>query len=154
MSRIASKTVVQRMESSERIAKTVKALEPKRILHLTLLKGWFDEIASGRKTEEYRKRTDYWQKRLLKPHENVFDWEAKEFDEVHFRNGYAKNAPFMRVEWKGCALKDHAGYGPVFAIQLGKVLELRNWPLNLDRVREAMIALKRARKGREEEDGL
>lgn len=128
-----------------------------KILHLTLTRHWFDEIASGRKPFEYRHDKPYWQRRLLadfkarcpkcrcvstqkagdtciRSHHNcdgIMEWNYRPFDEVHFRNGYAKDAPFMRVEWKGmqrgCPPK--IGYGSdAFAIQLGKVLEKRNWP--------------------------
>ncbi len=76
----------------------------KRILHLTLHKEWFDLINSGQKTEEFRSNTPYWNKRL----------DGKTFDEIHFRNGYAKNARKMVVEWKGVKGK--------YAIQLGKVI--------------------------------
>lgn len=36
-----------------------------KILHLVLKKKWFDLIASGVKTEEYRDVKPYWEKRLL-----------------------------------------------------------------------------------------
>ena len=82
----------------------------KRILHLTLLRKWFDLIASREKTKEFREIKSYWTKRLSK----------KEFDEIYFKNGYSKNAPFMRVEWKGMK-KENGKY----AIILGKVLEIK-----------------------------
>ena len=81
-----------------------------RILHLTLKKQFFDEIALGCKTKEYRDIKPFFTKRL----------EGKIFDEIHFRNGYAKNAPFMRVEWKGMTKKNNQ-----YVIQLGKVLEIK-----------------------------
>lgn len=37
-----------------------------KTLTLSLKKKWFDMIASGEKTEEYREITPYWQKRLLR----------------------------------------------------------------------------------------
>lgn len=37
-----------------------------KTLTLSLKKKWFDMIASGQKKEEYRKITQYWQKRLLR----------------------------------------------------------------------------------------
>lgn len=86
-----------------------------RILHLTLHKKWFDLIASGEKKIEYREMKPYWEKRL----------EGKEFDEVHFRNGYAKDAPFMRVQWLGLE-KYHNFDGKLcYGILLGDVLEMR-----------------------------
>lgn len=101
-----------------------------RVLHLTLTRQWFDEIASGRKPTEYREAKRYWCERLM-----IADgsgWvDFREFDEIHFRNGYAKTAPWMRVEWRGCAsdVVDIQGgpSGAVFAIALGRVLEIKNW---------------------------
>ncbi len=51
-----------------------------KVLHLNLKKKWFDMIASGEKTEEYREIKPYWNTRLY----------GKEFDLVKFRNGYSK----------------------------------------------------------------
>ena len=84
-----------------------------RILHLTLYKKWFDLIASGEKTEEYREDKPYWQKRLLEP-----DGFPKMFDAVNFRNGYSNHAPSMLVKWKGVS----RGCGRI-TIHLGQVIE-------------------------------
>ncbi len=84
----------------------------KKILHLTLFRKFFDNIVSGEKTEEYRDLKPYWSKRL----------ENKEYDEIWFKNGYAKNAPFMRVEYKGIEKREKE-----YAIKLGKILELKNY---------------------------
>ncbi len=104
----------------------------KRILHLTVKKKWFDLIASGEKTIEYRQGKAYWEKRLLDENGNSI-----EFAEVHFRNGYSRNAPFMRVEfkdlgrWEGSSPWPCCGaHGEVvnhgdFGINLGKILETR-----------------------------
>lgn len=81
-----------------------------KILHLTLLKKWFDLIANGEKIDEYRDLKPYWEARL----------ENRAYDEVHFRNGYARGAPFMRVECKGIK-KEKTRY----VISLGKILELK-----------------------------
>lgn len=90
----------------------------KSILHLTLLRRWFDAIARGEKTWEYRSIKPYWTRRLVKRH----------YDEVHFRNGYSPRVPFMRVEFKGVEItKDHNGK-TCYGIKLGKILELRNYP--------------------------
>lgn len=98
-----------------------------RILHLTLKKQWFDMIASGVKKEEYREIKDYWIKRLK-------DMSIKEpfhafipYDKIVFKNGYAKNAPTIVVEYKGIRI----GYGNkewgaddevCFCIKLGDIL--------------------------------
>lgn len=95
-----------------------------RVLHLTLHRRWFDAIAQGRKKAEYRLHKPYWCKRLA----------DREYDEIHFRNGYAKDAPWMRVEWLGCNVGTGGETLPtpyrgnwIFAIQLGRILEIRNY---------------------------
>ena len=82
-----------------------------RILYLTLKKKWFNLIASGGKTKEFRDIKPYWTTRFLN----------KEFDEIYFKNGYSKKSPFMRVEWKGMNVEDNR-----YAISLGRVLEVKN----------------------------
>jgi len=103
-----------------------------KILHLTLKRKWFDLIASGKKPVDYREYKPYWVKRLV----------GKEFQEIHFRNGYAKDAPFMRVQCLGIVnVPDTGGWlfkpkhgenlkGWQFAISLGAILEVKyNKPL-------------------------
>lgn len=91
-----------------------------KILHLTLKKEYFDAIARGEKKVEYRNYNIYWKKRLMEKH--IY---YRRFDEVWFRNGYSKNSPFMRVEWKGIDIViDIHSY---FVIHLGDVLEINNW---------------------------
>ena len=96
----------------------------KRILHLTLKRKWFDLIASGAKKIEYRDYKPYWIKRLL----------GKTYDEIHFRNGYSRNAPFMRVKYRGHKVVEPRSHTPAngevltgmtFALMLGDVLEIR-----------------------------
>lgn len=51
------------------------------------------------------------------------------YDQIIFRNGYAKNAPTMIVEWKGIQIKrcnTPLGNKWQFAIKLGKILETKN----------------------------
>jgi hypothetical protein len=81
-----------------------------KILHLTLKKIWFDQIASETKTIEYREVKPYWTARI----------ENKEYDEIHFRNGYSKDCPFMRVEYKGYTKRNNN-----YEIHLGKILEIK-----------------------------
>lgn len=69
-----------------------------KILHLTLKKKWFDLIASGEKKIEYREGKPYWIKRLVTP--GVISIPLQ-FDEVHFKNGYRKDSPLIKVQWKG-----------------------------------------------------
>jgi hypothetical protein len=83
----------------------------KKILHLNLFKEWFDKIAKLEKRKEYREIKPYWIKRL----------RNRTYDEIWFKNGYSKDAPFMRVEWRG--VKEENGK---FVILLGDVLEIKN----------------------------
>jgi hypothetical protein len=64
-----------------------------KTLHLTLKKKWFEMIASGEKTEEYREPKDYWMRRLQK--NSSLGMITKTFDLVTFKNGYSKNASRM-----------------------------------------------------------
>ncbi len=97
-------------------------------LKLTIKKKWFDLIASGEKTVEYREYKPYWIARLLNK-----DGSFREYNEVLFRNGYSRCAPAIRVEFLDCKRLEFIGCpqhgeiftGPVFAIKLGKVLEIK-----------------------------
>lgn len=83
------------------------------ILYLTIYKKWFDEILSGRKKVEFRDRTPYWNNRLA----------GRYYDEIHFRNGYTLDRPFMRVECVLIDVFDEKRWG----IILGNILEVRNY---------------------------
>ncbi len=77
---------------------------------------FFAQIAAEEKHVEYRKRTPYWKTRL----------EGREYDFVQFRNGYASKAPEMQVEFLG--VKKIQKWGePHYAIQLGRILNLKRW---------------------------
>ena len=82
--------------------------EEQEILHLVLKRKYFDQIAEGTKTIEFRDKTDYWKKRL----------ENREYDVIKFRNGYAKDAPTMLVEYKGYTI------GEEYELKLGKIIEV------------------------------
>ena len=98
-----------------------------RVLHLTLKKQWFDMISKGVKKEEYREIKDYWIKRLKdmslqKPFHAFIP-----YDKIVFKNGYAKNAPTMVVEFDGIRIgkgnKDWGADDEVrFCIKLGNIL--------------------------------
>jgi len=85
------------------------------VLHLTLHRKWFEEIVSGRKREEYRDLTPYWERRI----------EGRHYDEIHFRNGYRKGAPLARVRYLGWKRGEVEGT-PVYILALGDILEIRN----------------------------
>ena len=85
-----------------------------RTLYLTLHRKYFDLIAKEIKVEEYRESKPYRVTRLFE----------RSYDEIHFRNGYRIDAPFMRVECRGISLDRRNGR---FVIKLGEVLEVRNY---------------------------
>ena len=105
----------------------------KKILHLTLKKKWFDLIASGKKTTEYREIKNYWKRRLVTiTNENILcpnfighPFTFNKFDVIDFRNGYSKDCSSMRVEFKGIDFEEFEGR-VCFAIRLGKILLIKN----------------------------
>lgn len=82
----------------------------KKVLKLVVSKQWFDMIAAGEKTEEYREIKPYWASRLVKQAESgevLFDEfggytcvignpEYKPYTHVLFINGYRKDS--RRIE--------------------------------------------------------
>ena len=86
----------------------------KKILHLNLYRKYFDAIVNGTKVFEYRQKTDYWKKRI----------EGREYDIIKFRNGYAKDAPTMLVEYKGYNIGFNVLCEEKYMINLGKVIEV------------------------------
>jgi ASC-1-like (ASCH) protein len=86
------------------------------ILYLNLRREYFEAIARGKKRIEYRKRSPYWRKRL----------EGRKYDVILFRNGYARNAPEMVVEFGGLR-RYGQGRGAEYAIRLGKILRIKRW---------------------------
>lgn len=81
-------------------------------LSLNLHREYFVAILTGKKKTEYRDNSLFWRKRLI----------GRTFQEIHFRNGYATRAPFMRVQCLGIRRPTRAS-GGVFSIRLGSVLE-------------------------------
>ncbi len=84
----------------------------KKVLKLVVSKQWFDMIAAGEKTEEYREIKPYWASRLVKQAESgevLFDEfggytcvigkpEYKPYTHVLFINGYRKDSPRIEKE--------------------------------------------------------
>jgi hypothetical protein len=92
------------------------AMANRAILHLNLHREFFAQIAAKTKRIEYRDQTPYWRKRL----------ENRHYDVIQFRNGYATNAPVMRVEFRGLR-RYGKGRSAYYAIQLGRILKLQRW---------------------------
>ncbi len=85
----------------------------KKVLAVTISKEWFDMVADGRKTEEYRAIKPYWASRLVNQNAEsgmvgfdefggytavIGEPEYKPFTHVLFTNGYRKDSP--RIEKK------------------------------------------------------
>jgi hypothetical protein len=101
-----------------------------KILHLTIKKQWFDLIACGEKTVEYRTVKPYWTRRLIKNFGFVIIFHS--FDEIHFRNGYTKSAPFMRVRHRHTEIKEMVNPDSgikehCFCIVLGNIIKTVNY---------------------------
>ena len=93
----------------------------KKVLTLTVSKQWFDMIAAGEKTEEYREIKPYWVARLFHNSSNIIDVRnlasalagrtdllkkyidaqrivLKQYTHVLFINGYRKDSPRIEKE--------------------------------------------------------
>jgi hypothetical protein len=86
------------------------------VLHLNLHRKFFDAIACKQKRIEYRKQSPYWRKRL----------EERKYEAILFRNGYAKDAPEMLVEFRGLR-RYGRGRSAYYAIRLGRILWITRW---------------------------
>lgn len=103
-------------------------------LHLTLKKEWFDMIANGIKTEEYREIKPYWTKRLVNSEDERNEGKGyyKKYDKIEFKNGYGANVPTMEVEL--LLISEGSPYGAwigeyiprVYRLHLGKILSETN----------------------------
>lgn len=94
------------------------------VLRLTLKRRWFEMIASGEKTEEYREPKEWILSRL----------RGKSYDAVEFSNGYGAHVPKVTVQYLGWATgpgREEWGGKPgerVVILLLGKVLKRENDP--------------------------
>lgn len=74
----------------------------KYILDLVLKHKWFDMIAQGLKDWEYRKKTDYWRRRLTTPIYDVdghySDFYFKPYTHVRFHRGYTNIILLVELE--------------------------------------------------------
>jgi len=82
------------------------------VLVLPIKAEWLERIIDGEKREEYRAPSDHYIERL---HE-------KRYKTVLFRNGYAKNAPTVSVEFVEAVFDRQE---QVFVIRLGRVLTVK-----------------------------
>lgn len=68
-------------------------------LHLILKAKWFNAIKDGGKREEYREKTPYWEKRLMKTH-GLYK-SVKIFDAICFHKGYTKTCITFKWQYLG-----------------------------------------------------
>lgn len=103
------------------LSEAIAEWDKKKVLTLTVGKHWFDMIAAGEKTEEYRTIKDYWTVRLYdvfakNPTKYLMDKKisgdidylklmircnhfiAKPYTHVLFINGYRKDCPRIEKE--------------------------------------------------------
>lgn len=69
------------------------------VLHLVLTHHWFDEVASGRKSVEYREMSAHWCKQI--------GCRASEITHVRFSRGYTKTTltfPVYRIDVGKCPI--------------------------------------------------
>lgn len=96
------------MDRQIKIMDKYLSVRRKRVLTLTVSKQWFDMIAEGKKTEEYREVKSYWIKRLTT---GYFEVAAdvtgdilytkalyRPYTHVLFINGYRKDSPRIEKE--------------------------------------------------------
>lgn len=85
-------------------------------------------IASGEKKEEYRDIKKYWQVRFEEfvtindVQQDVF----REYDYIHFTNGYGSKCRSINVEWKGISIGigkyEWGGGYKQYIIKLGEII--------------------------------
>lgn len=113
-----------------------------QILHATLTRRWFDNIASGFKKEEYREIKPHWIKRfieggVLESPEKPYP-KFKEYTHILFSNGYGDHRPKMLIELKriyigfGKPAWGADGVNKVFILKLGDIVEFKNYTLPED----------------------
>ena len=84
----------------------------KKPLFLVIEKEYFDQIAAGTKTKEYRHDTEFYMSRLMNKDRTKF----KRYDFLILQNGYHTNARKMTVQIKKITLSTR------FVIHLGNVI--------------------------------
>ena len=108
-----SSNFIKRMEKLTKTNGKYLSDAKKKVLTLNVSKQWFDMIAAGEKTEEYRKIKPYWTSRLVNQQaesgEVLFDefggycrvigkLEYKTYTHILFINGYRKDSPRIEKE--------------------------------------------------------
>ena len=102
-----SSNFIKRMEKITNTKGKYLSDAKKKVLTLTVSKQWFDMIAAGEKTEEYREIKPYWIKRLTTNCEVDYDVALetycgkvlyRHYTHVLFINGYRKDSKRIEKE--------------------------------------------------------
>lgn len=92
-------------------------------LHLVLKSKWYDKIASGEKTSEYRERKPYWDRRLHAIFASFHVWEslARVPWTVVFHKGYtSETMEFQIVDCDITRQENDLNLPEVWEIKLGR----------------------------------
>jgi hypothetical protein len=111
--------------------------EGSSVLHLVVTKHWFDEIASGRKKEDFREIKKYWVGRLAACMKFNMDGMLTndssflEWDYVVISAGYGNDKPKIISKFGGTRItsedeKTDLGIGRYFAIKVEPILKIIN----------------------------
>jgi len=103
-------------------------------LVLPLKEKWFDLIASGVKTEEYREINEYWTKRLAENHTikrtHIIPGRLKTFDKLVFTKVYpAATDESRRIEFKNAKIRIDFGHVE-WGAQIRKIYFVITWENN------------------------
>ncbi len=117
--------IIGHIDFQKQPKKDAAAIFPMKVLELAVTYHWYDEIESGRKKEEYRKYTKYYESRLMNP--LWCDKRWKHYDAIRFRRGsFGKKTMLVRLigtrlgmgrpEWGAPENED------VFVLVLGEII--------------------------------
>ncbi len=82
-----------------------------KTLHLILQSKWFDKVASGEKTSEYRECKSYWDQRFF----------CNQYSTVVFHRGYKSTTMTFEIESIGITTEPNdLGLDKCWEIKLGK----------------------------------
>lgn len=97
----------------------------KKPLYLPMQKVWFDEIETGKKTEEYREGTNHYKSRFFKFDKNGEPIAVRNYSTVLLQEGYNSGARRMLIE------VNSVQYDGDFTIFLGEIIERLNFDRSL-----------------------
>jgi len=97
----------------------------KKILTLRCCKNDFTNIVDKWEKFRYLEVKKYWESRVFEK-----DWTPKTFDLIHLKNWYNKDSPLAVIEFKWNNWTVEKEWVNYFEIELGEILEVKNWNNN------------------------